>query len=150
MGKLQKMMCLKKIFLADARRVGEDPHTPRRGGPLRPLREKLVCHSRAKMTGIKNQFPKAFNRTTILLFFLRLSQKMSATLRFHQNYREESMQNMLKHVKKLEKSKFFYIQRWPAIIAPDVQGGGPQAPERSFRGKKLDRQLFFQVLRFNF
>ena len=56
MGKLQKMVCLKKIFACGAKRVGEDPHTPRRGGPLRPLpQEKLVCHSRAKNAGIKNQ-----------------------------------------------------------------------------------------------
>ena len=85
MGKLQKMVCLKKIFACGAKRVGEDPHTPRRGGPLRPLsREISVPLAREKRRYQKSRIFLIF-WTANFAFFLRLSQKMSATLRFHQN-----------------------------------------------------------------
>ena len=52
MGKLQKMVCLKKIFACGAKRVGEDPHTPRRGGPLRPLSREISVPNGAPKTPV--------------------------------------------------------------------------------------------------
>ena len=104
-----KKWCVsKKIFSLTREGGGEDPCTPWNSKISAPL-------AREKGRYQKSRFFLIF-RTVNFAFFLRLSQKMSVIVRFHQNYREESMQNMLKHVKKLEKSKFFYTQRWPAII----------------------------------
>ena len=115
-GKITKNDVSKKNFPRWREKGGGGPpHPPAGRTPAPPKRKISVPLARENDRNQKSEFFLIF-RTVNFGSSLRLSQKMSVIVRFHQNYREESMQNMLKHVKKLEKSMFFYTQRWPAII----------------------------------
>ena len=52
MGKLKKNGVSKKNFRLRRWRVGEDPHTPRRGGPLRPLSREISVPNGARKTPV--------------------------------------------------------------------------------------------------